>query len=220
MVHENSKMLMDAILDNPEAPQMIADLQHRLQEERSRREQFYADIDDDMKAEFIKGEIVIQSPAKKEHTDAVGALLLLLSPFVQISQLGYVGFEKVMSAFSRNDYEPDVVFFGVEKSAVFKKGQWKYPPPDFVVEVLSDGTKQRDRGVKFMDYEAHGVQEYWIIDPEEESVEQYLLHDGKYKLHFKASQGIITSKVISGFAIDIRAIFDEQANLEALRKLI
>ncbi len=220
MYYENSEKHIEAILESPDAPNLVARLQTQLEEERQKRQQFYADIDDDLKAEFVNGEVIIHSPVKKEHTDATGALYLLLKPFVQLAQLGYVGYEKVMSAFTRNDYEPDVVFFGNEKAVHFRKGQWKYPPPDFVVEVLSEGTEKRDRGIKFQDFEAHGVQEYWIIDPDEESVEQYFLQNGKFKLHLKASQGIIESRAVQGFSINIRAIFDEQENMKALRQLL
>ena len=173
-----------------------------------------------MKVEFINGDMVVHSPVKKEHTDATGFLYQILNVFVRVFQLGYVGYEKVLSAFTRNDYEPDVVFFGPDKADHFKKGQWKYPPPDFVVEVLSEGTEHRDRGIKFQDYEAHGVAEYWIIDPEDESVEQYFLQNGRFKLHLKAAQGRIQSRAVPGFAIDIRAIFDEKANLEALQQIL
>ncbi|MFN0034942.1 MAG: Uma2 family endonuclease [Saprospiraceae bacterium] len=209
-----------AILESPAAPALAAALNTALVEEKKRRQHFYQEIDDDMKAEFINGDMVVHSPVKKEHTDAMGFLFQILNVFVRVFQLGYVGYEKVMTALTRNDYEPDVLFFGLEKSVNFKKGQWKYPPPDFVVEVLSEGTEARDRGIKFQDYEAHGVAEYWIIDPEEESVEQYLLHEGHFKLHLKAGQGRIESRAVPGFSIDIRAIFDEKANLEALQQIL
>jgi Uma2 family endonuclease len=143
-----------------------------------------------------------------------------MDTYVRLSQLGFVGYEKVMTSLTRNDYEPDLVFFGIEKSDKFVKGQWKYPVPDFAVEVLSDSTESRDRGNKKNDYEAHGVEEYWIIDPVEETVEQYFLQNGQYKLHLKLDQGLIESIVIKGFAIELRAIFDEKANLEALRQLL
>lgn len=206
-----------AILDSPSAPQLAAHLNAALAEEKSRRLHFYKEIDDDVKAEFINGEVVIHSPVKKEHTDAVGFLYKMLDTYVRLQQLGYVGYEKVMIALSRNDYEPDVVYFGPEKAHDFQKGHWKYPAPDLAVEVVSEGTELRDRGVKMEDYAAHGVGEYWIIDPVEESVEQYILHDGRYKLHLKAGQGPISSVVVRGFAIEIRAIFDERLHLEMLK---
>ncbi|RED75769.1 MULTISPECIES: Uma2 family endonuclease [Cohnella] len=57
-----------------------------------------------------------------------------------------------------------------------------YGAPDLIVEVLSPSTARRDRGDKKILYEQHGVQEYWIISPDEKSVEVYLLKDGKYEL--------------------------------------
>lgn len=209
-----------AILESPAAPALAAQLNKALEEEKMRRLQFYKEIDDDEKAEFINGEVIIHSPVKKEHTEAVGFLYKLMDTYVRLSQLGFVGYEKVMTSLTRNDYEPDLVFFGIEKSDKFVKGQWKYPVPDFAVEVLSDSTESRDRGIKKNDYEAHGVEEYWIIDPVEETVEQYFLQNGQYKLHLKLDQGLIESIVIKGFAIELRAIFDEKANLEALRQLL
>lgn len=220
MLHEQDEAHFAAILESPVAPEIVARLQSALEAERQRRLEFYRDIDDEVKAEFINGEVIIHSPVKKEHTDVVGALYKILDTFVLLAELGYVGYKKVMSAFVRNDYEPDVVFFGLEKSRHFQKGQWKYPTPDFVVEVLSDGTEHRDRGIKFQDYETHGVLEYWIIDPETETIEQYLLKDGKFYLYLKAGQGPIESRVVAGFKIDIRAVFDKKANLEALRQIM
>jgi Uma2 family endonuclease len=220
MFHENQGDPVTAILENPGAPAIVARLQSALEDERRRREQFYHDLDDEVKAEFINGEVVVHSPVKKEHTDATGLLYKILDTFVSLAQLGWVGYEKVMSAFTRNDYEPDVVFFNKEKSAGFQKGQWKYPIPDLVVEVLSESTEKNDRGVKFKDFESHGVPEYWIIDAEEETIEQYFLQNGEFKLHLKAGRGIIESRTVPGFAIDIRAVFDRDVNLETLRKIL
>lgn len=124
-----------------QAPPCLRPGASALEAEHKRRLQFYQDIDDDLKVEFINGEIVVHSPVKKEHTDATGFLYKILDTFVRVFKAGYVGYEKVMTALTRNDYEPDVLFFGPEKAAGFQKGQWKYPPPDFVVEVLSEGTE-------------------------------------------------------------------------------
>lgn len=54
--------------------------------------------------------------------------------------------------------------------------------PDLVVEVLSLGTAKRDRGYKKDVYEKSGVREYWIVSPQEKTVEVYLLEDGHFRL--------------------------------------
>lgn len=220
MVLASEEQQIASILESPNAPLLANRLVSALEEEKKRREAFYRDIDDDMKVEFINGEIIVHSPVKKEHTDATGYLYHLLDIYVRIHQLGYVGYEKVMTALTRNDYEPDVVFFKQEKAAHFKKGHWKYPAPDLVVEVLSEGTEHRDRGIKFQDYAAHKVEEYWIIDPIEETIEQYFLEGEEYKLHLKLEEGMIRSKAVAGFVIPVRAVFDDLANLEALKGMM
>ena len=63
--------------------------------------------------------------------------------------------------------------------------------PDLVVEVLSPSTSRRDRGYKKAVYERCGVREYWIVNPLDRSVEQYVLEDGAFTLrgvyyHYRA----------------------------------
>ncbi len=53
--------------------------------------------------------------------------------------------------------------------------QLLFPAPDFIVEILSKGTASVDKGVKKTDYAAHGVREYWIIDPIRQRIGQYIL---------------------------------------------
>ena len=96
----------------------------------------------------------------------------------------------------------------LEKAKHFVDTQMKFPPLDFVVELLSDNIVHNDRGIKFRDYAASGVTEYWIIDPAEEIVEQYILQGEKYLLRIKSDSGEIHSVAVSGFTIPIRAIFD------------
>lgn len=192
----------------------------KLIEEKKRREQFYNDIDENMKVEFINGEVIVHSPVMKRHNDASSSLLKLIDIYVQKHDLGFVGYEKIMITFSRNDYEPDLVFFGNKKASFFKQDQTLFPIPDFVVEVLSKSTEKIDRGIKFDDYETHGVKEYWIIDSKNEVLEQYLLIGDKYELILKSTNGYVKSEVVSGFEIPIKAIFDRKVNFEALKKLL
>ncbi|MEY4538280.1 MAG: hypothetical protein RLZZ306_37, partial [Bacteroidota bacterium] len=144
----------------------------------------------------------------------------LMSIYSDIHQLGFVGIEKIMITLTRNDYEPDICFFKKEKSDDFVENQTLFPAPDFIVEILSEGTKKRDRGIKFQDYQSHKIEEYWIIDPDHQTVEQYHLEDGEYELLLKSSEGNIKSFVMTDFQIPIQSIFDEGINLETLKKLM
>ena len=213
--------LIAPLRHSPQLVEAVDLLSSQIAEERKRRVQFYQEMTPEEKVEFIDGEVVMHSPTKNRHLDATARLMNLLSNFVRVNQFGTVKTEKCLCVFPRNDYEPDIVYFPPEKSATLQPDTLRFPIPDFIVEVISTSTVARDRGVKFEDYAVHGVTEYWIIDPETETVEQYLVgEDSSYKLQIKATTGVLTSHVIQGFSIPVRAIFDEAENLAALRSLL
>lgn len=212
--------LVEQILEYPDAYLIMQEIQAALTEERKKREAFYNDITDEFKVEFINGEIIMHSPVMLRHNMASSYLFQLLNIFCMKNKLGFVGIEKIMTALTRNDYEPDICYFNRSKADQFDKKQTLFPAPDLVIEVLSDGTAKRDRGIKYDDYQAHGVQEYWIVDADESFIEQYHLVDGQYKLILKASEGHIRSFALLGFEIPIQAAFDEDVNIQTITKLL
>lgn len=219
MYKDINEIINDAA-NSPKAYMIFNSLKSMLEEEQKKRKQFYETVKEDQKAEFINGEVVFHSPVKVRHNEISFNLAYLIRTKLLKSNMGKMFHEKVMIQLTRNDYEPDICFFLKEKSDKLKPDQMLLPAPDFVVEVVSPSTEKTDRTIKFEDYESHGVKEYWIIDPEKEFVEQYLLNEGKYFLQLKSGNGIISSPVIEGFDIPIRAIFDEEMLNEAITKLI
>ncbi|MGI8884113.1 MAG: Uma2 family endonuclease [Pyrinomonadaceae bacterium] len=211
---------LEQALQMPDAVLFAQKLDSALKAEQKKRRHFYEIVEENKKMEFINGEIIFHSPVKLQHNRSTTLLAKLLDTFVIKHKLGVVGVEKLLISLTRNDYEPDLCFFGKEKSINFKKKQMQFPAPDFVVEVLSDSTEKYDRETKFQDYAAHGIQEYWIIDAEKETVEQYFLQNEAYDLLLKAKDGKIESVVLPNFKIPIQAIFDEQINLKTLTGLI
>jgi len=163
----------------------------------------------------------MQSLALNRHAAVVGRLSRLLGAYVDLRRLGQMRAEKILSQFPRNDYEPDLVFFGLEKSQTITPQTLLHPAPDFIVEVLSPSTAATDRGVKFEDYAAHGVAEYWLVDPEAETIEQFVLRDGRYPASVELlREGVLQSPVIAGLELPVRALFEDEANLAALRRLL
>ncbi len=211
---------IEQILRSPRFPVYVEELESILAEEQRKRREFYETITEQQKAEFINGEVVVHSPVKFQHDATSGALFQLLRAFVAVHDLGYVGHDKIMVSLTRNDYEPDICFFSKTQSQQFTSDQMHFPAPDFVVEVLSPSTESNDRGVKFEDYAAHGVQEYWLVDPECRRVEQYILQEGSYVLQIKSDSGMVKSMAIPGFEIPIRCIFDAQENVQVLRRML
>jgi Uma2 family endonuclease len=210
---------LDAVIRSPRLPLYVEELTRLLDRERAARSRFRAELTDSQKAEFINGEVLMHSPAKYRHLTCLKHLLKLLDTHVEQMHLGWVGCEKVLVCLTRNDYEPDLVFYGEAKAAQLRPDQTEFPAPDLIVEVLSESTEARDRGIKFEDYASHGVREYWLVDPEKEVIEQYDLAGETYALRIKQADGTLRSDVVPRFTVPVRAIFDRGENLAALQWL-
>lgn len=219
MLHET---LLQSLLSRPDLPTLAAELNEIVAHEQKARQEFRRDLTPSMKAEFIAGEVIMHSPAKARHIRATLNLVEMLRGFSRRKKLGEVFSEKALIALTRNDYEPDVAFFGSRKASEITDEQLEFPAPDFVVEVLSESTEARDRGVKFEDYALHGIAEYWMVDCDQCSIEQYRLvtDDKKYELVRKQSDGTVESFVVEGFAIRVESVFDDAACEAMLRDLL
>ncbi len=215
--------LVADLLDAPDAKLIIERVQALLNDETKKRQAFYEWLQDDVKAEFINGEVIMHSPVKRRHLRASKLLFNLLQNFIATRNLGEVDTEKALITLTRNDYEPDICFWRREIADEFTDDTMKHPAPDLVVEILSKGTAKRDRGVKFEDYAAHGVREYWLVDPVRQTVEQFRLDEefmafdavGNFHLN-----DTLTALTVTGFTIPVRAIFEPEANADALRALL
>lgn len=211
------------LLEAPDVQLIINRVQAVLNDENKRRQEFYAWLKDDVKAEFINGEVIMHSPVKRRHLRASKRLFRLLLDYVEAKDLGEADVEKALITLTRNDYEPDICFWRKEVADTFDDETMQHPAPDLVVEILSKGTAKRDRGIKFEDYAAHGVREYWLVDPIRQTVEQFgldeefMAFDAVGNFHLNDSTTALT---VSGFTIPVRAIFDQEVNTEALRTLL
>jgi len=212
--------ILDRLLAAPNLPELIEEARRAWAREQKLRKKFYDEITPEHKWEFIQGEVVMHSPALDRHLVASQRIYDLFSAYARVHQAGIVRHEKAMTTFPRNDYEPDVMFFGTAKAALVGPETLKFPVPDLAVEVLSPSTEHRDRGVKFTDYALHGVGEYWIVDTVTESVEAHRIQGEAYPPAERQTEGMIESDVLPGFEMPVKAVFDEAENLEALKRIL
>lgn len=171
---------------------------------------------EDLHAEFLNGQVVRAAPSSFSHNAISERILLVLDAYVSSRKIGIVGSFSYLVELSRNDVEPDVLFWRREKASSFTRDQLLFPPPDLAVEVLSESTEHIDRGTKFEDYAVHGVMEYWIVDPENRVLEQYVLKGDSYELRQKSGNGTVRCIAIEGGEFPIEAFFDDEANQKAL----
>lgn len=210
------------LLQRPTLALEVKEIAAFLAEEAKAREEFRDKIQPHEKGEFINGETIMHSPARDSHNLTRALIERLLSTAIDAGKApGRIVSEKAMCAFTRNDYEPDVAWFGPDKAKLIGPDTTLYPVPDFIVEILSPATRKRDRGVKFDDYAAHGVAEYWIVDADERTVEQHVLEaSGEYKLAEKLAHSDIHPRSFPDMAIPLDAIFDSAANFAFLKTLL
>jgi Uma2 family endonuclease len=201
--------VLEPLLKSTLMPDLLRQAQVLMNEESAARAKFLQELTPDVKSEFVMGEVLMHSPAKARHLDVTLNLAYALKHWIKNGGAGRAFVEKCLVSLSRNDFEPDVVWFSPEKAAHFEADQRRFPAPDFVVEVLSESTEERDRGIKFEDYALHGVREYWIIDPDARTVEKYLLGKGEtvYALAEKLAHGTVFSEVMAGFEVALEDLF-------------
>lgn len=130
--------------------------------------------------EWVDGEMIFMSPLSKDCASAGAFLFRLMSDYVEIKQLGVVFHDpfQMKTGPDLPGRAPDIQFIA-QKNLPRVKRLYTDGPADLVVEVISPGSRGTDRGDKFYEYEAGGVREYWLIDPDRQQAEFYLLGDDK-----------------------------------------
>ncbi|MCM3767658.1 Uma2 family endonuclease [Neobacillus niacini] len=82
--------------------------------------------------------------------------------------------------------------------------------PNLIVEILSPSNQSHDLVTKLNLYMNYGVMEYWIVNPMLNAVTVYSLYDEKmYEQHdMKIEIGVVTSKFLEGFSVDLKGFFE------------
>ncbi len=163
---------------------------------------------DGKRHELIDGDHLMTPSPIAKHQRASLNLAALLKSFVEEHKLGEVfdaPFDVILS--DSDVVEPDILFISAERLKTLVK-DWVYGAPDLVVEILSPSTEEIDRTLKMKLYEKYGVREYWIVDPDAESIEVYALRRSGYKMLSRARKGQhARSEAIEGFVCDTEKIF-------------
>ena len=135
----------------------------------------YADLvalpDDQLRHELIDGEHVVSPSPNTRHQQLLRELFRILDAHVEHHRLGevlFAPFDIKLSMFTV--VVPDLVFFTADRFKRVVNEKHAIAAPDLVVEILSPGTRRRDKGRKRAIYDREGVREYWIVDPDARSV--------------------------------------------------
>ncbi|HPE60860.1 MAG TPA: Uma2 family endonuclease [Thiolinea sp.] len=77
---------------------------------------------------------------------------------------------------------PDLAGWRKERMPELPETAWFELAPDWVCEVLSPATAQKDRSLKMPLYARHGVGHVWLIDPDVRTLEAYVLENRRWVL--------------------------------------
>ena len=167
------------------------------------------------RVELIKGKIFKMSPAPNfDHQVLTGEIHRKLGNFLekQPCRAFIAPFDVRLPRKSNEDkdiytvLQPDVCVV-CDTSKYDKKGC--IGAPDIVVEILSPGNNEKELKNKFDIYEESGVQEYWIVSPQDKTFLVNTIVGGHYLTSRPMVSGdVVTTPVLPGFSMDLKELFD------------
>jgi Uma2 family endonuclease len=165
--------------------------------------------DDGKRHELIDGEHLVTPAPHSRHQWVLQNLFLSIAHHVRESGLGRVYIAPVDVIFSSFDVvEPDLLFVSSERLGIIDANV--RGAPDLAVEVLSPSSRRQDEVAKRSLYERGGVVEYWVVDPESETVKVYRREGDRFTrpvLLTLIDGDRVESPLFPGLEIPLAAIF-------------
>lgn len=183
---------------------------------------FFSDLQDEtifpidlkIKKQLIDNKLYIMANPTTHHQELVSLINAFIQIFVLENQLGKVYVAPTSVKIDENNaLEPDIIFLslqcleGVTNSAIESV-------PELVVEVISPSNYKKLREEKKAKYAHFGVEEYWEVYPKKQILRIEILTQNEdtkevgYEIYSEAQEtGIVESKVLDGFRLDIEKVF-------------
>jgi len=135
-----------------------------------------------VRLELVDGEIAVSPSPRPEHSRPDKRLSHLLLGHIIAHDLGEL-LGDVDTIFGEYDVRrPDLIYYSKDRQHLIQRGHALAHPPDLCVEIVSPSSGRVDRKDKFKQYAEARVPHYWILDPEEQTIEAYRLSRGRYRL--------------------------------------
>lgn len=166
--------------------------------------------------EVIKGKIFKMSPApstvhQKVSRNLCGIIFNTLKG--QKCQFFNAPFDVILPIkgkdFLQSDkiVQPDIVVV-CDVDKIKEKGC--FGAPDLIIEIISPHTSKKDIQLKYEIYEESGVNEYWIVEPINQTIEVFILVDEKYqRVTTYVQDDVFESIAVPGIIVDMMEIFSE-----------
>jgi Uma2 family endonuclease len=171
----------------------------------------YLEWDEDVRAELVDGDIVMMAPPVRVHQEVSMNLAVTIKNYLKGKPCKVYAAPFAVRLFPKKDrsddtvFEPDIVVV-CDSSKLDDRGC--NGAPDFIIEIISPSTAKYDRLMKFRKYQLAGVREYWIVDPETQSVQVCILENGRYVVTMYDDTETVPVTVLPGCEIDLRSVFE------------
>ena len=158
--------------------------------------------------ELLEGELVMVPAPNWFHQSIARILFKFLDNFVGENSLGEVRFAPLDVVLSDEIVvQPDIIYISKQRAKIIRKGEVR-GAPDLVVEILSPATAKRDRTTKKTLYARYGVTEYWLVDPETNTVEVLKLTARGYRrAGVYSEKETLRSPLLPGLGIPLNKVF-------------
>lgn len=126
------------------------------------------------RAELIDGQIYYMAPPSRKHQQTLLALSRVIADYIDHNngscEVDIAPFAVFLNENDKNYVEPDI---SVICSSDKLTDQGCNGAPDWIIEIVSPGSRRMDYFTKLFKYRTAGVREYWIVDPEKNRITVY-----------------------------------------------
>lgn len=167
--------------------------------------------DNSNRYEIIEGDLYVSRAPHLVHQVVLSNLLYAIKQYLHGNPIGRILPEVGVYLSDQDAVIPDLAFVVAERFYKIIDGGKLIEAPDLAIEIQSGGAEneRRDRVVKRYLYGKHGVQEYWIVNWELATVEQYELKESGLELRDSLSgEDELTSPLLPGFKTSVARLFD------------
>ena len=167
--------------------------------------------DDGLRHELIDGEHYVTPSPNTRHQAISLQLTLLIGNWLNrnpIGRLFYAPFDVVFSKF--DVVEPDLLYLSNERVSDALTPLHVHGVPELVIEIGSPGTRKRDETIKRRLYERAGVEEYWVVDPEIDTIRVYRREAKTFARVVELSseaRDVLTTSLLPGLEIPLPRVF-------------
>ena len=169
----------------------------------------YLATPDDERYELLDGDLIMVAAPNLKHQRVSARLHTQMGRFIEDRALGTLLYAPCDVVLSDTDVvQPDLLFVSREREHLLSDGEKVRGAPDLVVEILSPSSADRDRGAKRDLYGAHGVKEYWLVDPIAETISIHRLRGGVLTATHTFGRGqTLRSPLFAGLELRLDYVF-------------